>query len=299
VVKGGYRWWYVDALSEDGRLGFTVIAFIGSVFSPYYALTGWSDPHDHCTINVALYGDGWRKWAMTERGRGAVRQEAVSLSVGSSALAWEDGVLVIRLEEITAPIPSRISGVIRLHPRAMIKETFRLDHAGRHLWRPFAPRADVEVALTHPAWAWRGQGYFDSNMGAEPLETAFAAWQWSRAHRPKDTLVFYDVKQRDGAAASLALTIANSGAVDVGEAPPSAFLAPTFWGMTRSLPSEGGEPPRLKRTLEDAPFYARSMLEGRYGAEPAHIVHESLSLDRLRSPLVKAILPFRMPRRRL
>ncbi len=34
---GGYAWWYVDALSDDGRHGLTLIAFIGSVFSPYYA----------------------------------------------------------------------------------------------------------------------------------------------------------------------------------------------------------------------------------------------------------------------
>ena len=37
VAPGGYAWWYVDALSDDGRHGLTIIAFIGSVFSPYYA----------------------------------------------------------------------------------------------------------------------------------------------------------------------------------------------------------------------------------------------------------------------
>ncbi len=31
------RWWYVDALSDDGQHGITLIAFIGSVFSPCYA----------------------------------------------------------------------------------------------------------------------------------------------------------------------------------------------------------------------------------------------------------------------
>ena len=35
--RDGYVWWYVDALSDDGRQGLTIIAFIGSVFSPYYA----------------------------------------------------------------------------------------------------------------------------------------------------------------------------------------------------------------------------------------------------------------------
>ena len=38
VPHGGYAWWYVDALSDDGRHGLTIIAFVGSVFSPYYAL---------------------------------------------------------------------------------------------------------------------------------------------------------------------------------------------------------------------------------------------------------------------
>ena len=37
VPHNGYAWWYVDGLSDDGRYGLTVIAFIGSVFSPYYA----------------------------------------------------------------------------------------------------------------------------------------------------------------------------------------------------------------------------------------------------------------------
>ena len=45
--RDGYVWWYVDALSDDGRHGLTLIAFIGSVFSPYYALArrrGAGDP---------------------------------------------------------------------------------------------------------------------------------------------------------------------------------------------------------------------------------------------------------------
>ena len=37
VPPSGYRWWYLDGLSADGQRGLTVIAFVGSVFSPYYA----------------------------------------------------------------------------------------------------------------------------------------------------------------------------------------------------------------------------------------------------------------------
>ena len=46
----GYAWWYVDALSDDGAHGITLIAFIGSVFSPWYAWArrrGPADPQNH------------------------------------------------------------------------------------------------------------------------------------------------------------------------------------------------------------------------------------------------------------
>ena len=37
VPERGYRWWYVDGLSDDGRRGFTAIYMYGSVFSPWRA----------------------------------------------------------------------------------------------------------------------------------------------------------------------------------------------------------------------------------------------------------------------
>ena len=52
----------------------------------------------------------------------------------------------------------------------------------------------------------------------------------------------------------------------------------------------------MKRTLEDAPFYARSQLSARLFGETVDVMHESLSLDRFRRPIVQAMLPFRMPR---
>ncbi len=56
VPAGGYAWWYVDGVSDDGRHGITVIAFLGSVFSPYYAWSRDKDPIDHSAVNVVLYG---------------------------------------------------------------------------------------------------------------------------------------------------------------------------------------------------------------------------------------------------
>ncbi len=296
MAAGGYAWWYIDALSDDGRHGLTLIAFIGSVFSPYYAWAGWSDPLDHCAVNVALYQPGGGRWAMTERRRQTLERTAARLAIGPSALSWEGGALTVRFDEVTAPLPSRLRGQVRLIPTALGDRGFDLDPAGRHRWTPIAPRARVEVMLECPSLAWTGQGYFDTNAGDEPLERAFVGWQWSRAHLARDTLLFYDVERRDGSTLNLALRTLPDGGFETIEAPPAWPLAPTGWRMARAVRDEGPGGPRLRRTLEDAPFYARSALDGRYGGQPAEIVHESLSLDRLRSPIVRAMLPFRMPR---
>jgi carotenoid 1,2-hydratase len=47
IPPGGYSWWYVDAISDDGQHGLTIIAFLGSVFSPYYKRSGRGDPLNH------------------------------------------------------------------------------------------------------------------------------------------------------------------------------------------------------------------------------------------------------------
>ncbi len=88
VPPNGYRWWYIDALSADARHGLTIIGFVGSVFSPYYAWArrkGPADAGNHCAINVALYGDAGHRWSMTERGRGASRATPAASPSGQAA----------------------------------------------------------------------------------------------------------------------------------------------------------------------------------------------------------------------
>ena len=70
VPDNGYRWWYVDGVSDDGRHGIVVIAFVGSVFSPYYFRARQRASvaaERHCAINVALYDKRVGRWCMTER----------------------------------------------------------------------------------------------------------------------------------------------------------------------------------------------------------------------------------------
>jgi len=295
--RDGYAWWYLDAVSDDGRFALVLIAFIGSVFSPYYAAArraGAADPRDHVAVNVALYGDGVRRWTMTERRAADLSRDATTLRIGPSAIGWEDGDLVIDLDEVAAPLPRRVRGRIRVAPRQGPLPIQRLDAAGRHAWQPIAPAARVRVDLQAPAMRWSGEGYLDTNWGTEPLEKALSAWEWSRSVLPDGgSLLRYDTRRRDGSAHALNLRVDADGTLEPW--PPSAVaaLASSRWGIPRSAAAGS----RVLRTLEDGPFYARSLIETPWRGRTIQTMHESLSLDRFASRWVQAMLPFRMPRR--
>jgi carotenoid 1,2-hydratase len=298
VGPGGYAWWYVDGMSDDGRHAITLIAFVGSVFSPYYAWArrrGAADPEDHCALNVALYGASGHRWACTERGRGSQTRAPERFDIGPSSIAWDGATLTIAIEEVTVPLPARLRGVVRLRPLALPGRSFALDAEGRHRWRPLAPCARIEVEMEKPALRWSGAGYLDSNDGDEPLEAAFSSWNWSRAPHGDSSVILYDAERRTGGPLSLALRFDATGAVNDMEAPPRAELPRTPWRMARAT---RGAAARVIETLEDSPFYARSLVATEIEGVPLTAMHESLSLDRFDTGWMRLMLPFRMPRRR-
>ncbi len=289
----------MDALSDDGRHGLTLIAFVGSVFSPWYRLArrrGGGLPARHCAMNLALYGAGGKRWAMTERGEGALERDADHLRIGPSALRWDGTTLTATIDEVTAPWPSRLRGTIRLHPGALSTHVVALDGAGRHRWSPIAPGARVEVALSHPEQCWQGHAYFDTNSGDEPLEEGFRSWDWCRAPLRDGVAVLYHGTRRDGGAFCTSLRYDSSGQAHDMPPPPPATLGKSFWGMQLGTRAEAGCTPRVTQRLEDAPFYARSVIASRVCGQNVTAVHESLSLDRFVTPWVQAMLPFKAPR---
>lgn len=300
VPPRGYAWWYVDALSDDGKHGLTLIAFIGSVFSPYYfngRRRGNDDPTDYCSLNVCLYGQE-RRWTMTERRSGSLMQSASTLEIGPSSLLWNDNnTLTVNIDEVGAPIPRRVRGQVRLSPLSLNKEAFTLHDNGRHHWWPLAPSARVEVKLQQPALSWAGHAYFDRNWGEEPIEDGFVYWDWSRASMGEESAILYNMNRRDAPPLSLALRFAPDGTLSDFEPPPNHTLPRTpVWRVARGSQADAGHPPRVAKTLEDTPFYSRSVIDTHLLGRPVTAVHESLSLDRFRLPVVQRMLPFRMPR---
>jgi carotenoid 1,2-hydratase len=239
---------------------------------------------------------------MTERGARHVQRERSVFAVGPSHWRWHGDALEITLDERSVPLARAVRGVLRLHPRALTPFHAALDGPGLHRWGPIAPCAHIEVALQAPALRWSGPAYFDSNEGDEPIERGFTRWDWLRtAGRDGSTSVIYDVTPRDvkrsGASRLVTRRFAPDGRASAFEASPRLRLAPSaWWRIDRQV--RAGAPARVLQTLEDTPFYARSLIElPLTGGERVQAVHETLDVARLCSPLVQSLLPFRMPRR--
>lgn len=297
VEPQGYGWWYADAISDDGQFGFSIIAMIGSVFSPYYAWSGRHSPNNHVALNVGLYGKGVKRWTMTERGEAGLGQSQNHLVMGPSSLNWDGKTLEIKINEWANPIFRKVEGVIRLTPVALTTSAIQLDAKGHHYWQPIAPLAHAEVIFDKPGLNWEGSGYIDSNWGSEPLETGFKNWDWSRAHLSNGTGILYDAFTRDGENRQFALKIDTSGQVIHFDPPKRQELKKgPIWRVPRSTLAENSSDATTLAMLEDTPFYTRSQIRTRFDGEEVVAVHESLDCDRFASKWVRCLLPFRMPR---
>ena len=235
---------------------------------------------------------------MTERSRSALARSASTLSIGPSALAWNGRWLEIEIDEVATPLPRRVEGRVRVHLPGLCRYNVALDAAGRHRWGPISACARVEVEMRSPALRWQGSAYFDSNEGDEPIVTPFTRWDWLRAPLADgSTAVVYDVQPKAGPERVIAARFLPDGRAEPFEAAPRRALPRSAWRVARALRSDAdAAAPRILRTLEDTPFYARSLIDTTLCGERVTAMHESISLPRLDSAAVRMLLPWRMPR---
>ena len=297
--SGGYLWWYVDALSDDGKFGLSLIAFVGSVFSPYYAKAikkGLNpSPENYCALNVALYTPGGKLWTMTERPSQSMSRSLNEFVIGPSRVHWDGQALHIDIDEWTVPLPRRVRGRVSVYPEQLFDFSTPLDHENKHFWGPIAPSAKVKVDLSHPHQSWHGHAYVDSNEGREPIANSFTEWDWSRSPMSDgSTSVLYDCQFKKGEDRLLALRFLNNGSIESFEAPRRKEIKKTFWGLERRLRSD--KDVRVIQQLEDTPFYQRSLIKHQVLGEDCECFHETLNANRFSSSWVQKLLPWRMPR---
>ncbi|MFN7700763.1 MAG: carotenoid 1,2-hydratase [Deltaproteobacteria bacterium] len=302
VPYGGYRWHYLDALTDDGSLGIVIIAMVGNPFSPAYARArsrgAVAEPWRYTSMNVAVYGRGRREsaWALAERPQRSGTARPGRLELGPSAMEWESGRLVVTLDERTTPLAGfrrPVRGRVVFHPDTVCAEPLFLDAAREHRWWPIAPRGWVEVDLAEPGLRFAAHGYLDANLGLSPLDRSFDHWCWSRGRVRDGAIITYDATLADGSRAHRALRVARDGACSPLEGLVRSSMGLTSWGIPRHVATDGARPSRL-RSLEDGPFYAREVWQAELAGERTVVVHETLSGRRLRRSWVKLCTGYRM-----
>ncbi|MFD1341217.1 carotenoid 1,2-hydratase [Litorisediminicola beolgyonensis] len=285
-------------MSDDGSRAISIIAFIGSVFSPWYRWSGRHDPENHVCINVATYGPGGR-FTMTDRGRSALRQSEDRFQVGPSALSWNGDTLVIEVNELAAPpLPGRVRGTIHVKPAAITDVELPLTPDGAHIWRPFAPVAEIEVDMEARGWQWSGHGYFDANFGTRALEEDFSYWTWGRYPTASGATCFYDATRRDGTELSAGARFGSDGSAEMIALPPRRPFRRSLWQVKRETRGDAKTTPRQVKGMLDAPFYSRSMVQTVLDGAKTVGVHEALDLTRFAKPWLKPMIALRVPRRR-
>ncbi|MEO9827533.1 MAG: carotenoid 1,2-hydratase [Paracoccaceae bacterium] len=285
-------------MSHDGTKAVSVIGFIGSVFSPWYAWSGRANPQNNCCINVATYGRGGR-FTMTDRGTSALQQSEDTLQVGPSSMHWTGKELVITINEVSSPpLINRIKGTITVTPAALTNVELPLTKDGTHIWRPFAPVSTINVDIDRPGWQWDGHGYFDANFGTRALEQDFSYWSWGRFPSKDGALSFYDAERRDGTILDAAIAFDENGQARHISAPPNTPFKRSLWTVRRETRADPGTKARQTKPMLDAPFYCRSVVETTIDGAKLTGVHEALDLNRFASPLLKPMLAVRVPRRK-
>jgi carotenoid 1,2-hydratase len=129
------------------------------------------------------------------------------------------------------------------------------------------------------------------------MDGAFTEWDWSRAPlQDGSTGVIYDVRQTQGEDRVIAVRFAPSGEFEYFTPPPRQPLPGTAWRIGRTMRTDERQPAVVQQTLEDTPFYVRSVVSSSLLGESVTSVHETLNVPRLVSRSTQLMLPWRMPR---
>lgn len=281
-ARGGFAWWYLDHVDEDGN-GLVMIWSFGLPFLPGYlgaARAGQAEAAGaRPSLNLVLY----------EAGRPAfyLLQEYAPERCEWTPDAWrfaDTRIALARLGDhaslsaaIDCPIPNsgdRLTGTVRVQgPLARIQGAPA--PCPEHEWSPVLGPAHLQAKLRigDTPVIREGLAYHDRNGGRVPLDgLGIRRWTWGRWVRPEALDIYYVLWPEDPAQAVDVLGV-RIDAEGRGELREDLTVDPrghrrAAYGMPHipqlSLQADDGEWMKTKTTriLDDGPFYLRTLIRG-------------------------------------
>lgn len=280
-APGGFAWWYVDHIDEQGD-GLVLIWSYGLPFLPGYlgaSRDGRPElPRSRPSLNLVLYEAGRPSFYLL--------QEYAPHEAAWSPDTWHFGRSRITLTrdpgrvrlvaELDCPVPRSQDGLTGRIELVGPAARFEAAPAGRpeHEWCPVAGpstlRADLEIGGARVERA--GLAYHDRNGGTAPLDRlGIHRWTWGRFLTP-DALDIYYVLWPEGADAApeawgVTVDAAGQATLRTGLEIEARGEARATYGVRHApeLALRHGDEVWLstttRRVVDDGPFYLRTVVE--------------------------------------
>ena len=326
---GGFTWFYVDLVDDQGR-GATVIWSWGLPFLPGYvqaARAGRPElPINRPSVNVVVYGGGRERfYLLSELPAQDCEWSADGRSwrLGDCEFRWTDTprndsgparAAPTRTLHATLDLALPTGG--RMTGRLQVSGALRRDCSngtrfsgpvGTHLWTPMiaASRGCLELRTPSGEIRVEGRAYHDRNSAGRPLNAlGIERWWWGRLALPGRDLIFYRlIPSADGTVArDFIVEVAADGSCRMSEDAEitAGRLRRSTWGLrwptSATFPDPDGTPVHVEMTalLDNGPFYQRYLLRGRCGADEAYGVGENVVPDRVDTDLLRPLVRMRV-----
>lgn len=323
---GGFSWFYVDLIDEQGQ-GATVIWSWGLPFLPGYANAARMGrpelPVDRPSVNIVVYGEGRERFYLLSELRRADCEwsaDGRSWRMGDSTFSWTDtpGAAPTRTLaaclDLALPTGGRVTGELRvsgpLRRDSSIARPPQLlgDGCTTHTWTPMVAASRGSLELHTPGGELRieGRAYHDRNSADRPLhDLGIESWWWGRLALPGRDLVFYRLTPSEPGEATrnLVVELAADGSSRTLETQlrPGRIRRSTWglrWPETATFPDPDGRPVSVEvsSVLDNGPFYQRYLLRGRCGADDGYGVGENVVPDRVDTDLLRPLVRMRVHR---
>lgn len=222
-APGGFVWWYVDLVGDDGS-GLVIIGSFGLPFLPGYtdaARRAEAQPaRQRPSLNVVVYEDGREAFYLLQEldpDRCGYDADRRRLTLAGTTFDWDaSGQLTIDLD---APLPrsdGRLVGRVQV-TGTPCRSTIAPAPEHAHRWTPLLAGATgtADLVIDGAPVALRGTAYHDRNVSPTHLDgLGIDVWFWGRARHGDETRVWYVVRPAEGAdPVAWAITIHADGAV--------------------------------------------------------------------------------------